>query len=230
MVMSAGNTEGVSEAKGMMTNSIIGFIILLSAWLVVDTILKLVLTDDQAVRQKMGMWHTISCVAEPTRVVMQTGGGGTVAPAPSSTGLTASEVRSQLAGIDIVSSGNCYDRTSQRCTGLDGIQQGALTEIKNTITSCAGCNLQITAGTEPGHTNACHVGGTCVDIACKGGCSLDQAKAVFVSATNSGARAVWEGADCGVRDTLRAQGHQAYCKSDAGYGHITGTHFSLYTQ
>ncbi len=65
MVMSAGNTEGVSEAKGMMTNSIIGFIILLSAWLVVDTILKLVLTDDQNVRHKMGMWNEISCVAQP---------------------------------------------------------------------------------------------------------------------------------------------------------------------
>ena len=60
MVMSAGNTEGVSEAKGMMTNAVIGFIILLAAWLIVDTILKAVTNEGT-----LGPWNEITCVAQP---------------------------------------------------------------------------------------------------------------------------------------------------------------------
>jgi hypothetical protein len=60
MVMSGGNTEGVSEAKGMMTNAVIGFIILLASWLIVDTILKAV-TDEGT----LGPWNEITCVAQP---------------------------------------------------------------------------------------------------------------------------------------------------------------------
>jgi hypothetical protein len=233
MVMSGGNTEGVSEAKGMMTNAVIGFIILLASWLIINTVLNVVISKNPEIQGRLGegMWSQIECVALPTRTTATGDDGTGGVSAPSTTGgLSEAEVRSQLGGIQVVSSGNCFDRTNRSCTGLDGMQQGALTEIKNTITSCIGCDLQITAGTEPGHTNACHQNGTCVDITCKSGCSLDQTKAVFESASRNGARAVWEGADCGVRDTLRAQGREAFCKSDNGYGHITGTHFSLYTQ
>lgn len=73
MVMSAGDTHVVSEARGMMTNAIVGFIILLSAWLIVDTVLKLVISDEGSVAQKLGVWNTIECVTLPPTNAVSTG-------------------------------------------------------------------------------------------------------------------------------------------------------------
>ncbi len=65
IVMAKGSTENMSEAKGMMTNSIIGLVILLSAWLVIDTVLKLVITNDSEVKQRLGTWNEVKCVTQP---------------------------------------------------------------------------------------------------------------------------------------------------------------------
>ena len=45
MVTSAGNSGEVSKGREMMTNAIIGIIITLAAWLLIDTVMKLVLKD-----------------------------------------------------------------------------------------------------------------------------------------------------------------------------------------
>ena len=70
MVMSGGG-EGVSAAKTMMTNSVIGFIILLSAYLFVDTLLKLFVDES-----KLGTWNEIQCVAQPSKTADVTPSGG----------------------------------------------------------------------------------------------------------------------------------------------------------
>jgi len=41
LVVSQGSSEAMGEAKSMMTNLVIGFVIFISAWLIVDTILKM---------------------------------------------------------------------------------------------------------------------------------------------------------------------------------------------
>jgi hypothetical protein len=78
MVMSGGSSEGVSEAKGMMTNSVIGFLILLGAWLIVDTVLKTVISEDAVVQKKLGTWNKIECIALPERVTTPDGDSVTV--------------------------------------------------------------------------------------------------------------------------------------------------------
>lgn len=227
MVMSGGDEGKVHHGKEKMTNSIVGFIILLSAWLVVDTVLKTFVTGAE-----LGVWNAIQCVDPVART--QTSTPGSVSTLPSGTlpssGLAHSDARAVLGGINVVSSGNCTDRTNKSCTSLDGIQQQALTEIKSVISSCTNCNLEITAGTEIGHSNSCHTNGTCVDIRCANGCSLDQVAQVDSTAKANGARVVYETLDCGARDAAIARGVRAYCQSDSGYGHITGNHFSLYTE
>jgi hypothetical protein len=57
MVMSAGNPGAVSSARGMMANSVIGFLILLSGWLIVNTILVTLVDSGKMTRP----WHTIEC-------------------------------------------------------------------------------------------------------------------------------------------------------------------------
>jgi len=57
LVTSGGDTSAWTSAKNMFTNIIIGFVIVLSAWLIVDTLLKMVLTDE--IQTKYGPWHQI---------------------------------------------------------------------------------------------------------------------------------------------------------------------------
>jgi hypothetical protein len=77
MLTSGGNSGKVSEAKSMMTNVVIGLIILLAAWLMVDTVMKLFV--NQAVL--IGPWNQLQCVEQPRA----TGGGAVTPPAGATT-------------------------------------------------------------------------------------------------------------------------------------------------
>lgn len=63
LVTSGGNTSAIEQAKSSMTNLIIGYLIVLSAWLVLDYGLKALLVQDGA--NSFGVWNTISCTAQP---------------------------------------------------------------------------------------------------------------------------------------------------------------------
>ncbi len=66
MVMSAGNEGAVSSAKEMMTNSVIGFLLLLSGWLIVETVLANLVNKNIF---KDGLWNQIQCVDVETVAV-----------------------------------------------------------------------------------------------------------------------------------------------------------------
>lgn len=56
------------------------------------------------------------------------------------------------AGISIVSSGNCFDRTIPTCTSVDGMTKVTV----NTLIALkkeSGCTITLTGGTEVGHKN-----------------------------------------------------------------------------
>ncbi len=61
MVTARGNVSHVQKAKGVFLNVVVGFIILLASWLIVDTLMKM-LAGDQA----YGMWREITCEVLPT--------------------------------------------------------------------------------------------------------------------------------------------------------------------
>ncbi len=63
MVTSGGDSGAVSSAREKMTNAIIGLMIMLLAWLIVDTALKMLLKPEE--RNGMGPWSEVSCVAQP---------------------------------------------------------------------------------------------------------------------------------------------------------------------
>jgi hypothetical protein len=84
MVMSAGESGKVSEAKGMMTSAIVGILIVLAAWLLVDTLLKMVLKGGET-GQIYGVWQEIQCSTQtegrsvPDGQVTTGSSGGSVA-------------------------------------------------------------------------------------------------------------------------------------------------------
>ena len=55
LVVSAGNPSAMSAAKSMITNVVVGFIIVLSAWLIVDTVMKALISDEI----DFGVWNEI---------------------------------------------------------------------------------------------------------------------------------------------------------------------------
>lgn len=55
LVVSAGNPGAMSAAKSMITSVIVGFIIVLSAWLIVDTVMKALISEDV----DFGVWNEI---------------------------------------------------------------------------------------------------------------------------------------------------------------------------
>ncbi|MFC7246881.1 hypothetical protein ACFQO7_30760 [Catellatospora aurea] len=75
-------------------------------------------------------------------------------PAHAATFLTHSEAAAQLraAGITWSSSGNCSDRNNSTCTSFTNVRQVTITGIK-TLKSASGCAINITAGTEAGHSS-----------------------------------------------------------------------------
>lgn len=60
LVVSGGNTSAMETAKKLITNVIIGYTLLLAGWLIVDTAVKALLSD-----QVYGTWNQIQCVEQP---------------------------------------------------------------------------------------------------------------------------------------------------------------------
>ncbi len=88
MVMSRGNTGEVEAAKSMMTNVVIGLVILLAGWLVIDTVLKVFVKGNEDVGgvaqiQGYGPWNQIECVTQPTLAEAPTPTPGVVVVPPT---------------------------------------------------------------------------------------------------------------------------------------------------
>lgn len=58
MVVSGGNTSAVGTTRKLVSTAVIGYIILLCGWFVVDTGLKALLADDQTA---FGVWNDFTC-------------------------------------------------------------------------------------------------------------------------------------------------------------------------
>ncbi len=61
LVTSRGNQAAMSSAKSAINNILIGYVIVLGGWLIIDFVLKALLTDDP----DFGVWNQVSCVEQP---------------------------------------------------------------------------------------------------------------------------------------------------------------------
>jgi hypothetical protein len=228
IVMSGGESGSISEARSMMTNAVVGLIILLSAWLVVDTVLKIIVesrTGDGGNSQLLGMWNTIECKDTPVVAPPRSQSGSGVQTVPGTTQGCIGECIPIPSGIAIKSTA-CAGGSS-KCTVSSQLAPQLETLDKKLDTHSIGWTVTEAYPPTVSHQNECHSNGTCVDVSLTSP-TIENTKKFMDEAKASNLRAVYEGLDCSVRDTLKAQGYEAYCKSDSGYGHITGVHFSVY--
>lgn len=220
MVMGRGDPHAISAGREMVANTVIGFAILLSAWLMVDTAMKLLLND----QVKVGPWNQIACVGQPTGTAQN---GGTPAPSPSSGSVT----QYSCAGANASS---CVPVSS---TNIPSCVGGSGTRIVNpdyakVLESAAGGWCATSVGIESGHANACHTTyANCIDAKCASGgakkdCTAVEAASVQNTFKSKGLWPVYElpgGTSQATLDAFRAQGVCAYIESAA-----TGPHFSVY--
>ncbi len=151
MVMSAGNTGAVSEGKEMMTNSVIGFLILLGAWLIINTVLMTFTNNGEGIE----VWGTIQCVDNPT---MQAGtvtnnGGGAVTNnggVAANGGGGGAKLTDTAARDLLTASGITVNKTAVQGTSLEGMNTATVQDIIDLKNGC-NCSIIVTGGTEGVH-------------------------------------------------------------------------------
>ncbi|OGG61042.1 hypothetical protein A3C87_01945 [Candidatus Kaiserbacteria bacterium RIFCSPHIGHO2_02_FULL_49_34] len=220
-----------SVFRQRLKNIVIGFILMLGAWVIVDTVMKLFLND-----QQFGSWNKIQCIAQPVPTQGAFANVGTTGTSTTPTVITnasSTAISGTVGGkpylctdcVDLRSLGfNCKE---SQCF-LDKGTAAKLAQLSSTYP------LRITEAMPPTvrHSAECHSTGHCVDATISNVTNASEAVIFANTASAAGIRAVWEGADCATRDKIRAatgNPRSAYCKSDSGFGHITGTHYSLYS-
>lgn len=77
LVTSAGNVSAKESAKRTITNTFIGFVIVLAAWLAVDLGMKMLLSGGAgtltAVTPGFGPWNSVQCAEQPQSLIIQPG-------------------------------------------------------------------------------------------------------------------------------------------------------------
>ena len=165
---------GIAKAKGILKNTVVGIVIALAGWMIVDAIMA-VLYNKGAPGLSGKTWSELitsggiaPCIDLPTSL-NQAGQTGIPAPglgAVTPTANCAASYASALPGITVSSSGGCCDRNNGTCTSLDGMSSATISQIINVQNKCGG--VTVTGGTEVGHsgegTVGSHSGGSKVDI------------------------------------------------------------------
>jgi len=169
MAASRGNESELTAAKGMMTNVVVGFIILMASWLIVDTVMKQFVDTSIFKSAGFGTWNNIKCEKLPE--YNETGPDVIVAadeytPATAGVSKANSEAEAYLkasgANIDI-----------KPGASLEGIKQSTLDGVVNLSLAC-GCPITITEGTGGTHAAGTfsHANGYKVDLRTNGNQAL----------------------------------------------------------
>lgn len=67
LATSAGNVETKEAAKKYVYNAIIGLVLVLASWLIIDTVMKILMNENiSGAGQKFGVWHEVECPRQPT--------------------------------------------------------------------------------------------------------------------------------------------------------------------
>lgn len=169
MVTAGGNEAQISAAKGMFSNVVIGLILVLAAWLIIDTIMKLFVEDG---RTELGPWNQIHCITQTgtgagTAQRPGTGTGG-VTPVPGQGGTTGGTC------VDCVAIPPNIPTNGNACGGSGPCQiDGQIAQnIINMGSEFDGWQVSEgwpATGSTPSdptgvHSASCHGDGTCIDV------------------------------------------------------------------
>ncbi len=156
-VTNPASPSNLDKGKKVLTDTLIGFVIVVAAWLIVNSIISVVTTGSVAsFTQLLQPSDSSLClpVAKPAAITPKP----TVTPTSPvvvvpATGDEAA-VRAQLAaaGINVNHVMCLVGSDGTGCTNVGGLQPTTIQQIINLKQACgSGCTVTVTGGSEPGH-------------------------------------------------------------------------------
>jgi len=158
-VTSGPNPDNIGKAHKIFFNVLIGLIVVLGSWMIVNTILYAVVSDS-AEKKGIAPWVQVLCTGTP-RSIAGTGpdpGTGPVVATPGSDyvlspvdGVREANQRSYFRerGVD-VNRPPCRTSSSRDCTDVRDFNRETRQYAIDLAAAC-GCRVMITGGTEAGH-------------------------------------------------------------------------------
>lgn len=230
-IMSAANPESRGTARKMLMNGVIGLLIVLTAWLMVDFVMKTLYNPNKA---GWGPWNSILGDG-PTCVVSTT-----VQPLFSGA-ITAG----QLVALSGTNDGSVPDGTVQNgaaCPGADcvlltpevscsasgcKVDKGLKQALINTKSRNSSWTVTEAYPKSRDHRAACHSNGTCVDVGLRPQTyTVATITAFYNAAKAAGLRPVFESKSQSLVDAVKRNGVNAIYLGS----HISADHFSVYSQ
>ncbi len=219
MVTSAGNMSKVKKAKDIFVDVLIGVIIVLSGWIIINTIMSILVGDTLY----GGSWKTIECV--------ENGKITEPPPQPTSPTLTENPTTSGDSGVPItgptMTAAEARQILSERGIAVNpGVNlEGVSSEMIDRIVATGndmGRPLTITSARDGTHANTCHAAGTCLDVVCTScGNNVSAIQGFINAAQQRGYCAVYEPGPSGP-----CPAGVSPCRAGVG----TGAHYSFYNR
>lgn len=157
-VMSAGNPSSREAAKTRLTNVVIGFVVVLAAWLVVDFVMKRLYGESgewgpwNAILAEDGKPHCLQ-VAKPPKALPSI--VGQAPPGPSTTGgvpndpgvISAGEMTNSQAVAALTAAGVAI----KDGVSLNGTREDTVNQVIAVKQAC-GCSVTVTSAVDGGHS------------------------------------------------------------------------------
>ncbi len=236
-VMSAGNPSSREAAKTRLNNVVIGFVVVLAAWLVIDFVMKKLYNPDTKIEGvTFGPWNAIlsedgkeHCLQVSKTPDALPGIVGQPPPGPSTTGGTGTGAEGTIQSGAGCPGASCVDLgpevpcEAKGCKADVGLKNG-LARVQSPV----GWTVTEAYPKSRNHASACHDNGTCVDVGLRPKTYNENTVLGFYqAATAVGFRVVYETSDCDFVSKLKAKGVNALCLSAS---QISAPHFSVYSR
>ncbi len=227
MITAGGNDVALDTAKKKFQNAIIGIIIIMAAWLLIDVFMKGLLTNGEI--EGWGPWSEVECQTQTEAVKWE--GDPESDPNAIPHGSPGAPTGPMPTGC---TGGTCVPLDSSVCQTVPnrtncGISPDLADRLK-AFHDAAGVNgARVTEGMPPTrpHKSACHNNGTCVDYSKVGGMSADEVVRTINAANANNLRPVYEVKTQADKDALVTAGAPADNIKVLG-NWISAPHFSIY--
>lgn len=224
LVTSKGNQSALEAAKSKFSNAIIGLLIMMSAWLIVDTIMKGLLKGGTGEIQGWGPWSKVACQIQAQSFAWEGDpeserpvGVPAPAPLPGPAPVACSGTACKPLGIPCANSGSC------------NISPDLVDKFQAFHAAAGVSGARVTEAMPPTrvHKSSCHNNGTCIDYSKSGGMSSAEVIRVIQAANANGLRPVYEVKTQVEKDQIVAGGAPAANVMVLG-SWISAPHFSIY--
>ena len=223
LVISQGNASALTDAKSSFTNAFIGLVIILIAFILVDTIMRQLVKGSGTI-EGYGPWNEVRCSkqVESTLNDEYYPGDPTYDPPPLPAGVT-------IARSSGCSGSACVPLTIPCSASGCAIASDMVPRLEAMHRQANVLGARVTEAMPPSrvHKSQCHSNGTCVDYSKVGGMNASEVKRVINAAHANGLRPVYEVKTEAEKNTLVVGGVPAANIKVLG-NWITAPHFSIY--